>query len=33
MSIVNKYKMKKSKNSNNNLDSMDFINKRDRLDR
>lgn len=33
MSQVKKYKVKKSKNPNNNLNSMDFINKKDRLDR
>lgn len=34
MSLIKKYKLKKSKNSNNhNLNSMDFINKKDRLDR
>ena len=33
MSLIKKYKLKKTKTSNNNLNSIDFINKKERLDR
>ena len=33
MSLTNKYKIKRQKNNNHNFNSMDFINRKEKLDR
>lgn len=33
MSLINKYKTKHLENKNHNLNSVDFLNKRDKIDR